>query len=102
MSAWTESPRVDVDGRRRPMELTAKLRAAVEAHVPMPKWGLERIDGLMFHLYWPGGVALCGIRSARSRSRSLQSTLSQLLMGFSSRANWAGAGGSAGAQRFIC
>ncbi|MCH8989845.1 MAG: hypothetical protein IIA92_13700 [Chloroflexi bacterium] len=64
MSAWTESPRVDVDGYRRPLELTAKLRQAVEDYVPMPKWGLERVDALMFHLYW-GDLALCGTRATR-------------------------------------
>lgn len=65
MSAWTERPRIDGDGRRRPLELTDKLRAAVENHRPLPKWGLERTDSMVYHLYWPGGRALCGIWAAR-------------------------------------
>ena len=66
MSEWTGTPRVDSDGRRRPLELTAKLRAAVEAYTPIPQWKLHRVDEMVYHLCWPDVyLALCGIRASK-------------------------------------
>ena len=65
-SEYAEIPRVDELGRRRPLELTAKLRAVVEANItPIPRWGLQKVDEMVYHLYWPGARALCGIRATR-------------------------------------
>ncbi|MCH8831809.1 MAG: hypothetical protein IID00_03565 [Chloroflexi bacterium] len=66
MSAWTQPPRVDVDGCRRPLELTNSLRQDLANYLPAPSFRLVRGDMIVFHLVWPPGRALCDVAATRA------------------------------------
>ena len=67
MSAYTDRPRIDDDGRRRPLEITTGLGQSLFEHPTWtPQLMLERVDSLLFHLVWPPGAALCGVAAKRN------------------------------------
>ena len=79
MSAYSERPRIDGDGRRRPLELTTALGQSLFEYPPgTPQLMLVHVDALVFHLVWPPGAALCGTFAKR---KPLQSPDSPMLCG---------------------